>query len=139
LGKRKLKRDEWPDCAVPELTRSGCIQLNERVSLRPSGSAVSISAPDIAPHPDLAYRSRRAIIFRSAALFKRVNMSDGAAAFQVICVKCGALGIVLDYSEGAPLSTPIKCRGCGDLRGTLGDLRTLARLHQHDTFDLSYE
>jgi hypothetical protein len=30
-------------------------------------------------------------------------MSDGAAAFQVICVKCGALGIVLDYSEGAPL------------------------------------
>jgi hypothetical protein len=65
-------------------------------------------------------------------------MTDGAA-FQLICIKCGALGIVLDYTEGAPLSTPIECRGCGALRGTLGDLRTLARPHQHGTFDVSYE
>jgi hypothetical protein len=53
------------------------------------------------------------------------KMSD-RPAFQLICIKCGALGIVLDYTEGAPLSTPIECRGCGGLRGTLGDLRTLA-------------
>jgi hypothetical protein len=53
---------------VPELTRSIDIQLNPRVSLRRGPSAVSLSAPDIAPHPDLAYRSRRAIILRPAAL-----------------------------------------------------------------------
>jgi hypothetical protein len=64
-------------------------------------------------------------------------MSD--SAFQLICIKCGALGIVLDYTEVAPLSTPIECRGCGGLRGTLGDLRTLARRHQQDTFHASYE
>jgi hypothetical protein len=46
------------------------IQLNERVSLRARANAISQSAPDIvAPYPDLAQRSRRAIIFRSAALF----------------------------------------------------------------------
>jgi hypothetical protein len=28
---------------------------------------VSVLPPDIAPHPDLAWQSRRAIIFRSAA------------------------------------------------------------------------
>jgi hypothetical protein len=63
-------------------------------------------------------------------------MSD-VAAFQLICIKCDALGIVLDYREGAPLSTPIECRGCGGLRGTLGDLRNLARLHQHDSVTLT--
>jgi hypothetical protein len=64
------------------------------------------------------------------------NMSD-AATFQLICVKCDALGIVLDYREGAPLSTPIECRGCGGLRGTLGALRTLAERHQHDSMTLT--
>lgn len=36
---------------VPKLTRSVAIQLNERVSLRRSANAVSVLAPDIAPHP----------------------------------------------------------------------------------------
>ena len=66
------------------------------------------------------------------------KMSD-VGAFQLICIKCGALGIALDYTEGAPPSTQIECRGCGGLRGTLGDLRTLARPHQHDTFHLGFE
>jgi hypothetical protein len=30
------------------------------------------------------------------------KMSD-RPAFQLVCIKCGALGIVLDYTEGAPL------------------------------------
>jgi hypothetical protein len=64
------------------------------------------------------------------------KMSD-VGAFQLICIKCGALGIALDYTEGAPSSTQIECRGCGGLRGTLGDLRTLARPRQHDTIDVS--
>jgi hypothetical protein len=71
-------------------------------------------------------------------VFKRAKMSD-TAAFQLTCIKCGVLGIVLDYSEGAPSSTPIKCRGCGNFRGTLGDLRALAELRQRDTFEVSYE
>jgi hypothetical protein len=66
------------------------------------------------------------------------KMSD-RPAFQLICIKCDALGIVLNYTEGAPLTMPIKCRGCGSLRGTLGDLRTLARPDQHDIFDVGYE
>jgi hypothetical protein len=55
--------------------------------------------------------------------------------FQLICVNCGALGIVFDYTEDAPLSTSINCRDCGALRGTLGDLRNLALPDQRDVFD----
>jgi hypothetical protein len=51
---------------------------------------------------------------------------DIRPAFQLVCINCDALGIVLDYAEGAPLSTPIKCSYCGAPRGTLGDLRNLA-------------
>lgn len=57
-------------------------------------------------------------------------------AFQIVCANCDALGIVLDYAEGAPSSIPIKCSGCGDLRGTLGDLRKLALPDQRDIFDV---
>jgi hypothetical protein len=66
------------------------------------------------------------------------KMSD-RPAFQLVCIKCDALGIVLDCTEGAPLSTPIQCRGCGGLRGTLGDLRILARPDRHDLFDVGCE
>jgi hypothetical protein len=65
-------------------------------------------------------------------------MSD-PPAFQIVCIRCEALGIVFDCAEGAPLSTPIKCRGCGGLRGTLGDLRTLARPTPRDIFDIGFE
>jgi hypothetical protein len=58
--------------------------------------------------------------------------------FQLVCVNCDALGIILDYVEGAPSSTPIKCRDCGALRGTLGDLRNLALADQRDTFDVEW-
>jgi hypothetical protein len=38
--------------AVPDLTRSIGIQLNDRVSLRRKAKAIAWWAPDIAPHPD---------------------------------------------------------------------------------------
>jgi hypothetical protein len=60
-------------------------------------------------------------------------------AFQLVCVQCNALGIVLEDAEGASLSMPIKCRGCGGLRGTLGDLRVLAQSGQPNAFDIGYE
>ena len=64
----------WPSAfmrsqPVPELTRSVDVNLIARVSLRGPTEAIAWSAPDIAPHPDTAWRSRRAILFRSAALF----------------------------------------------------------------------
>jgi hypothetical protein len=51
-------------------------------------------------------------------------MND-ARPFQIICINCDAIGIVLDHPQDAP-STPIQCRHCGVPRGTLGDLRSLA-------------
>ena len=54
---------------VPELTRNASIQLNERLSLRRQAKALACAAPDIAPPPDQAWRSRRAMILRPAALF----------------------------------------------------------------------
>ena len=57
------------DMEVPELTSSVGINLNERIPLQRSATAISVSVPDFASHPDLAWRSRRAIIFRSAASF----------------------------------------------------------------------
>jgi hypothetical protein len=56
-------------------------------------------------------------------------------AFQLVCMNCDALGIVFDYAEGAPPSTPIKCRDCDALRGTLGGLRNLALQDRSDSLD----
>jgi hypothetical protein len=55
--------------------------------------------------------------------------------FQLICINCDALGIVLDYPDNAPSSTQIKCQGCQAPRGTIGDLRTLALSDRRDLFD----
>jgi hypothetical protein len=57
-------------------------------------------------------------------------------AFQLVCVNCDALGIVLDYAEDGPSSAQIKCRGCGAPRGTLGDLRNLALSDRSDSFSV---
>jgi hypothetical protein len=56
--------------------------------------------------------------------------------FQIVCVNCDAIGIVLDYPEDAPSSTSIKCRACGATRGTLGDLRYLAQSGRRDLFEI---
>jgi ribosomal protein S27E len=64
--------------------------------------------------------------------------SQGAAAlgFKIVCKTCGGLGIVFDCAEGGPSSTQIKCRHCGALRGTLGELRNLSSSGQHDLFEI---
>lgn len=56
-------------------------------------------------------------------------MSNG---FENVCVNCERIGVKLDFSEGAALSTPIKCHHCGSIRGTLGSLRILADSGRHD-------
>jgi LSD1 subclass zinc finger protein len=56
--------------------------------------------------------------------------------FKLVCVNCDSLGIVLDYPEGAPPTTKIRCSNCGDLRGTLGALRHLAISDRLDLFEV---
>jgi hypothetical protein len=60
-------------------------------------------------------------------------------AFQLVCMNCDALGIIFDYAEGAPSSTPIKCRDCDALRGTLGALRNLALRDRRDSLDPDWQ
>jgi hypothetical protein len=55
--------------------------------------------------------------------------------FRIVCINCDTLGIVLDCPEGAPPSTQIKCRHCGALRGTLGELRELSCSDRRDLFE----
>jgi len=56
-------------------------------------------------------------------------------AFQLVCVKCGSVGIIIDGSALAPPSTVVKCSHCRSARGTLGDLRNLATSGRRDLFD----
>jgi hypothetical protein len=60
----------------------------------------------------------------------QVAHTTAAPGFKIVCKICDALGIVFDCAEGAPSSTQIKCRHCGALRGTLGELRNLYLSHQ---------
>src|SRR5262245_59173014 len=46
--------------------------------------------------------------------------------FRLVCDICDSVGILLDYPEGAPPSTLIRCSICSAPRGTLGALRNLA-------------
>ena len=66
------------------------------------------------------------------------EMMDICAAFQLVCASCDALGIVLVLdkdAERAPSATPIRCRNCGAVRGTLGDLPDLAQSKPRDLID----
>jgi hypothetical protein len=47
-------------------------------------------------------------------------------AFQLVCIECDSVGVVIDYPEQAPASTIVKCSHCSASRGTLGELRRLA-------------
>jgi hypothetical protein len=113
------------------LTRSRGIKLNCGVSLqaRPNGLELSPKVPlGVAQLPvRLCDRQRDSC--------ESTNMSV-RSAFQLVCIDCDTLGIVLDYAEGAPLSTPIKCRGCGGFRGTLADLRHMALPEQKEIFEV---
>jgi hypothetical protein len=48
-------------------------------------------------------------------------------SFQVVCESCGSLSIKLENPERAPANAQIRCSGCGAVRGTLANLRDLAR------------
>jgi hypothetical protein len=54
-------------------------------------------------------------------------MTNSDLNFEIICVNCDTLGILIDYPEGAPPSTLVKCCHCNAPRGTLGALRRLAQ------------
>ncbi len=58
-------------------------------------------------------------------------------AFQLVCVECNSVGVVIDGSVLAPPSTIVKCSHCQSARGTLGDLRNLANSGRRDLFDSS--
>ncbi len=47
-------------------------------------------------------------------------------AFQLVCAKCGSVGVIIDQAELAPPSTIVRCSHCKAVRGTLGELRALA-------------
>ena len=47
--------------------------------------------------------------------------------FKVVCESCGSLSIKLENPVRARASEQIQCGGCGAVRGTLADLRDLAR------------
>jgi len=105
---------------VPELTGNADIKLNSRLRLRRGAGAIRshhrtfprVSGPTTAK-PSV-------VIFRPAASFQLSETMTARPGFQLVCANCDALAVVLDYAEGAPLSTPINCRYCGALRGTLG-------------------
>ena len=48
-------------------------------------------------------------------------------SFKVVCESCGSLSIKLENPERSPANALIRCSGCGAVRGTLADLRELAR------------
>lgn len=56
--------------------------------------------------------------------------------FEIICSACDGLGITFECVEGAPSSTPIKCRHCGASRGTLGGLRQLSNSGKPGLFEI---
>jgi hypothetical protein len=66
----------------------------------------------------------------------QVAHTTAAPGFKIVCKICDGLGIVFDCTEGTPSSTQIKCRHCGALRGTLGELRNLSYSGQHDLFEI---
>ena len=56
-------------------------------------------------------------------------------AFQLVCLECDSVGVVIDYPEFAPASMIVKCSHCAADRGTLGELRSLAVSDCRDPFD----
>jgi len=56
-------------------------------------------------------------------------------AFQLVCIACDTVGVVIDYPAQAPASTIVKCSQCSAPRGTLGELRRLALSGERDLSD----
>jgi len=61
-------------------------------------------------------------------MLKVDDLSDyQRCGFKVVCESCGSLSIKLENPERSRASEQIQCGGCGAVRGTLADLRDLAR------------
>ena len=58
---------------------------------------------------------------------KLLDHSYGDAGLKVICEGCGDLSIKAIDLANAPDSAEIRCRRCNATRGTVADLRELAR------------
>ncbi|MGX9424863.1 MULTISPECIES: hypothetical protein [Bradyrhizobium] len=50
-----------------------------------------------------------------------------ASSFKIVCTDCGSLSIKLERPAAASGDTVIECRCCSAVRGTLADLREIAR------------
>ncbi len=51
----------------------------------------------------------------------------GRTGLKVVCDACGSLSIKAIDPDSAPDHAEVHCRRCNAVRGTLGDLRELAR------------
>jgi len=60
-----------------------------------------------------------------------------ATRFQIVCANCGCIGVQLDFPDDAPSSTEVSCATCGNPRGTLYDLRSLASPNQDSLLDVT--
>ena len=49
------------------------------------------------------------------------------SGFKIVCIDCGSLSIKVADPAHAADTTPVECARCGAIRGTLADLRDLAR------------
>ena len=56
-------------------------------------------------------------------------------AFQLICIECEGIGVIIEDGELAPSSAVVRCSHCQAARGTLGELRLLAISDRRDLFD----
>jgi hypothetical protein len=61
--------------------------------------------------------------------------SKDISRFEIICSKCGGLGIAIDGPTNAPSDTAISCRHCGSPRGSLAALRQLSLYGKHDQLE----
>ena len=50
-----------------------------------------------------------------------------SVGFRMVCDRCGGLSIRMADPQKSSSSTPVQCRGCDAVRGTLGELHDLAR------------
>jgi hypothetical protein len=57
-------------------------------------------------------------------------------SFQLVCIECDSIGVVIDDGELAPPSAIVRCSHCSAARGTLGELRSLALSDRRDLFDV---
>jgi hypothetical protein len=70
---------------------------------------------------------------RNFAAFGGLNFE---MSFQLVCIECDSIGVVIEDGELAPPSAIVRCSHCSAVRGTLGELRSLASTDRRDLFDI---